>query len=197
MAGALRNVLIIVVLLLLVPASYLILTQRHSAVYSNYSSQSVVCQLTLPVGVNSNQTVLQRCTVIKGDWITLSLRSSANITVTVLANGNTAGAVIVIFNQTATSVIADFPFNSNESLIITIANHQLSPTVVNGIAEISGVGQITVKNVVAVNPYKNEGYALAGVSLVSLFFLVWNPNKSITRRLDRISSKRRGTTVPI
>jgi len=185
LSNRLRGILLVIMIMLLIVSVYFILTERREIVYSNYSSQYLVCQLSLPVGINSNQTIVKNCSVQLGNWLSLSIRADTNVTVSVLSNSGSQGGNFLLFNETGTNIVANFPFQKNETVLISITNHQLSPALVTGITEILGASVLIVENLLILNPYRRDGYVIAAISVIALFFLVWNPNKIMTRGLDR------------
>ena len=187
MSQRLRVILFIVMFLLLVPSAYFVITERHEVVYTNYASQYLVCQLNLPVGISSNQSVVKSCPVQEGNWVSLSLRAGTNVTLTISTNAGSQGTNLLLFNETNSNLIANFPFEKNETVLFSISNKQVSPAVVNGLVEIFGKGQLTIQNTLTLSPYRRDGYVLAGISIVVIFFLVWNPRNFVTGGLDKIS----------
>ncbi|MGI0090254.1 MAG: hypothetical protein ACREBS_00965 [Nitrososphaerales archaeon] len=180
MSLLIRLSLIVLCLILIMLGAYLILVESVETTTNVYSSESTVCSLQYSSKLNPGQVLQNKCNLMENGWLSLSLSSASNLTVTLWANS------AVIFNQTATSFVANLPLFSNGILLAQARNPQQYTNSLKGSLTLEISSPVNLTNSFLIHPYGTLGTGIDAVFGVLLILLIINPPQLQPSRLRHI-----------
>lgn len=177
-----RIFLIAVSLILILFGGYLILFTTVESVSDTYSSQSTICSLQFSNKLAADQVLQNTCDSEKNGWLSLSLTSTSNLTIT-LRNNST-----VIFNETSTSFAANLPLLSNGNIIVEVRNLEPFTNSIQGSLSVGVMSSQSLSSSFLIQPYRALGIAIAAVFGILMIYLIVYPKQLRPARLWHMRS---------
>jgi hypothetical protein len=169
-----RVVLAILFVLVVLAGAGLFLLSNLVTTQTLYNTSKNVCNFQYAIELNPLQTRQNNCVALQNDWVSLSVRSNSNLTLSI-SLAKVGGGEVILYNNTSNSLNASFPLGYSGAIVATLHNSFPTVAAANGSLTVNSVYIANATTTIVDHPFRFEGEALIAIGALGLFLVAWNP----------------------